>query len=80
MTEQELIDAERRAVDQIHLLTPAQRKRLYAAMRRHSLAVRKGPMPNDVSVSDAWLALCLRAKDLAGVSAPNGWYAPTMKR
>jgi len=80
MTEDELIAMERRAVDMIEWRTPAQRKRLYAKMREHSLLNRKGPMPNDVNPGDAWLQLTLRAKDLAGVSDEAGFYLPPGKR
>lgn len=80
MTEDELIDMERRAVDMIEWRSTAQRKRLYRKMREHSRLNRRQPLPNDVSAADAWLQLTLRAKDIAGVSDRAGWYLPPDKR
>ena len=79
MTEDELIAAERRAVDQLHF-SQAERDRLYAKMRAHSLAIPNRNIPNDVRIDDAWPALCLRAKDLAGVAPETGFYLPPRKR
>ncbi|WP_066803310.1 hypothetical protein [Sphingomonas asaccharolytica] len=81
MTLEELIAAERRAVDTAMPGFPAaKRKRLYAKMRMFSAKVQSQPLPNNVSVDDAWLQLMLRAKDLAGVSDPGGFYLPPASR
>lgn len=66
MTEAELIAAEERAVALVTFGFPAAKcKRLCDKMRAFSQKVRRQPLPNDVSVDDAWLQLVLRARDLA---------------
>lgn len=81
MTLDELIAAERRAVDDVARThwgsrdwPESRRKRLYAKMRAFSESAARHPMPNDVSISDAWLQLHLRAKDLAGVTLETGFW------
>lgn len=76
MTENELIEAERKAVDSISDLTAAKRKKLYAKMRAFSLPIPNRTLPNDVPISETWLPLRLRALDLAGQSPEAGFYLP----
>jgi len=75
MTLAELIAAERKAVDQTISAWPhlaPKRQRLYEQMRLFSVRVQRQPLPNDVPVSDAFLQLSLRARDLAGVTLETG--------
>ena len=80
MTLEEMIALEKRAVDLV--IAPskkARRQTLYARMRAFSESVRPGAFPNNVSPSDAWLAVRLRAEDLARVSTPEQHFIPLVK-
>lgn len=85
MTLQELITAERAAIDDIarnmgSFCTSARRKRAYAQMRRISEAALAGrPLP-DIDISECYLALQLRAKDVLGVSPETGFYVEPARR
>lgn len=77
MTLDDLIALERRAVDYVVPgFTAAKRKALYAKMRLFSAKAQQQPLPNDVNPDDAWLQMMLRAKDVAGVSDPGGFFLP----
>lgn len=85
MTLDELITAERQAIDQYAFnmgtyCSRAKRQRAYWKMRLISAAAQRSDLPNDVPVADAWMVLCLRARDVLGISEPAGFYLPPEKR